>query len=318
MVPLVSIIFGPTGRVGSAAALRAHELGAKVVLALRDTTKAIPGLSQEKEQAGTYERVQADVNDTESVIDAVQKTGAKHAFIYHVHGSRDHMRSAVEALKVAGIEFLVFLSSAVVQGDIRKIEKTSIIPYAHAQVEIAIDETFGPNGYVSLRPGYFATNTSWWIGMVRKGIVRVPYPDGTWDWISPEDIGKAAGTVLVQGIAATESAEDRNVIFLAGPKLLSTREAVAICAKVLGREVEVIEVGEEEGAAEYVKCGAPAWAAADVVWRTGNRFRGNLTNEDAMYTPGGHDGPAANLAKHAGKATQLEVWAAQNKTFLNG
>lgn len=47
-----SIVFGPTGHVGSAAARTAQQGGAKVVLALRDTLRPIPGLTLEQEGRG--------------------------------------------------------------------------------------------------------------------------------------------------------------------------------------------------------------------------------------------------------------------------
>jgi hypothetical protein len=66
------------------------------------------------------------------------------------------MRSSIEALKLAGIEFVIFLSSVAVQGDIRTIPASKIIPWAHAQVEINLEEVFGPTGFVVARPAFFA------------------------------------------------------------------------------------------------------------------------------------------------------------------
>jgi NAD(P)-dependent dehydrogenase (short-subunit alcohol dehydrogenase family) len=106
-----TIVFGPTGYVGSATAHTAHDRGAEVVLAMRDPSKPIRGLLSPELPAG-FKKIQADLADPSSVHTVVTTTGAKHAFIYLVFGSPDSMRSTIEALKSGGIDFVVFLSSA--------------------------------------------------------------------------------------------------------------------------------------------------------------------------------------------------------------
>ena len=98
-----TIIFGPTGHVGSATARAAQQHGAKVFLAMRNPEKRIPHLSVEQEQAAGFERIQADLTKPDTIRAAVTKTGAKHAFIYTVFSTADNMRSSIEALKSAGI-----------------------------------------------------------------------------------------------------------------------------------------------------------------------------------------------------------------------
>ena len=51
------IVFGPTGQVGSVAALTASTLGTTVWLAMRNTSKPIPSLSQLAEKEGRFQRV---------------------------------------------------------------------------------------------------------------------------------------------------------------------------------------------------------------------------------------------------------------------
>ena len=96
-----SIIFGPTGAVGSAAARTASQLGAPVVLAMRDTSKSIPGISPSTLASSQFQRVYADLTKPESVFNAVRTTQAARAFIYVAHGS--DMRSTITALKDAGV-----------------------------------------------------------------------------------------------------------------------------------------------------------------------------------------------------------------------
>ncbi|KAJ5219050.1 uncharacterized protein N7498_001149 [Penicillium cinerascens] len=314
MASINAIIFGPTGHVGSAAARTAQQLGAKVALALRDPQKPIPGLTLEQEKAGGFERVQADLTKPETIEAAVRTSGAKRAFIYLAQGSADHMKQTIETLKASGIELVIFLSSMAVQGDIRKIQPKDFIPYAHAQVEISLDEVFGSDGYIALRPAYFATNVQWWTGMVRDGEVKIAYPDTQFDWISPEDIGKVAGMLLVKGIQASEGAEERNAIPLCGPKLVSQRDAVGIFGKVLGKDIKVTELDEKEGVKNMVNNGVPEFVAQTLVKNMGAKVRG----EDGPDPFQGetYKKAAANLQKYAGRASSLEEWTEANKDIF--
>lgn len=101
------IIYGPTGNVGSATAIAAHELGAKVFLAGRDISKPIPGLTDEQ---AAPTRVKADLTDPASVTQSVKSSGATRAFVYLVPPGPsqvpDHMLSTFQALKDGGIEFV--------------------------------------------------------------------------------------------------------------------------------------------------------------------------------------------------------------------
>ena len=127
MTTIKTIVFGPTGNVGFATARTAQRHGAKVFLAMRDLRKPIPGLSVEQEPEGGFERVQADLTKPETITMAVNQTGAKHAFIYVTFGTSDNMRSSIMALKAAGIEFTVFLSSDGIQSDIRSVAPSDFI-----------------------------------------------------------------------------------------------------------------------------------------------------------------------------------------------
>ncbi|KAJ5364548.1 uncharacterized protein N7496_010261 [Penicillium cataractarum] len=303
-----TIVFGPTGHVGSAAAITAAELGAKVVLALRDTQKPIPGITADQEKSGSFERVHADLTKPDTIEAAVRTTGAKHAFIYLTYGSPDHMRGTIEALKASGIEFVVFLSSFGVHGDLRSIEQSNTVAYIHGQVEINLEEVFGADGYVAVRPAFFNTNAKWWAGMIREGEVKIAYPDSTFDWISPGDIGRIAGKLLVQGIQATSGAEDRNFIPLCGPKLVSQGDAMGIFGRAIGKDVKVTEVDEEEGTKILIENGLPEFVAGPLVKSLAPASGGSRQYDVGRYTEG-----SLNLKKYAGQVTSLEEWAVANK-----
>jgi uncharacterized protein YbjT (DUF2867 family) len=172
--------------------------------------------------------------------DAVTKTGAKHAFMYIVFGTPDNMRSGIEALKEAGIEFVVFLSSEGIQGDVKNVGTSDFIAYSHAQVEINLSEVFGTEGYVAVRPGWFASNSVRWNPMFKDGKVKIFCPEAKWDWISPTDIGRVCGTITARGWQAA----GKNIVHLNGPQLMSQRDAVAVIGRALGKEVKVLEIDE--------------------------------------------------------------------------
>ncbi|KAH6619097.1 hypothetical protein B0J18DRAFT_433240 [Chaetomium sp. MPI-SDFR-AT-0129] len=251
------IVFGATGDVGSKAALTARQLGAEVVLALRDPSKAVPGLSAAQEQAGGFERVQADLTQPETLRAAVEQTGARAVFIYVALASPDHQRSSLEALKAAGVDWVVLLSSLSVQGDPRAIgADAAFIPFAHASVEVALQDVFGLDHYAAVRPGWFATNLyNYKPAIAASDAPLIISPLGLWDFIAAEDMGRVAGHLLVQGRAALT--EGKNEIFIAGPQLTTLGEAITAIGKVLGRNIKAQNIEDDEDAFKLVSDAHP-------------------------------------------------------------
>ena len=131
------IVFGATGEVGSAAARMAASLGAQLTLAMRDPTKKLPPSLIESEKAhGPFTKVKADLTDPESIAEAVKSSKSTRAFIYLAHQSKDFMRSAIEALKSAGTEFAVFLSSRDVPKEPSNTNPDDVLAFVHGQVEV--------------------------------------------------------------------------------------------------------------------------------------------------------------------------------------
>jgi len=303
------IVFGPTGAVGSAVARTAEELGAKVVLAMRDTEKPIPHLDAEKEEQGSFERVHADLTKPDTVRDAVNTTRAKYAFIYCAHGMPDNMKSTIEALKSAGIDLVVFLSSFTIQGDLKAIQPSELIPYIHAQVEINLGEIFGADGFVAVRPGSFASNTRQYKAGLEKGEVKIYRPDAKVDCIVPEDIGRVCGTVLSKG-----PQDEQRAIYLYGPELLSQTDSVRILAKALGKNPKIESVDEQYAYKMFVEeQGVPVPLAKYMISRAGRTAAGH--NEVFGYPVS--EEHLSNVQKYSGmKATTFEEWVEQNKQMF--
>ena len=303
------IVFGPTGAVGSAAARTAEELGANVVLAMRDTEKPIPGLDAEKEKQGSFERVHADLTKPDTVRDAVNTTRAKYAFIYFAHGTPDNMKSTIEALKSAGIYLVVFLSSFTIQGDLKAIQPSEIIPYVHAQVEINLGEIFGADGFVAVRPGSFASNVRQYKAGLAKGEVKIYGPDAKVDYIVPEDIGRVCGAILSKG-----PQDEQRAIYLYGPELVSQADSVRILAKALGKDPKIESADEQYAYKMFVEeRGVAVPVAKYMISRTGR----TATGPNQVFGYPVSEEQLSNVQKYSGrKATRFEEWVEQNKQMF--
>jgi len=310
----IAIIFGPTGHVGSAVALSAHSFGAtRVILAMRDPSKPIPGLSPTLEASPTrpFQRITADLSVPSTLTTAVKSTSATHAFIYHIFGSPDHMHSALTALKSAGITHVVFLSTGGLRGDLTLTPPDNPIFWAHAQVELNLLAVFGKENFTPVRPGFFATNAFLWKAQVPTGKLRIFAPDMTLDWITPGDIGRVTASVLLQG----RKAGDEEAVGIYGPEKISFRDGLgAIVKAVTGREAEIEEVGVEGGVKLYVEGGTPEMLARVLVESFAKLKV--LQQEGGDWLPVGEEWEEAGkvVERYTGRpATKLSEWIEEAK-----
>lgn len=285
------IIFGASGHVGSAAALGAREAGSRVYLAMRNPEKPIPSIDD------SFERIQADLTKPETVREAVKSTGAKNAFIYLIFQAPDGMKASIEALKSAGVEHVVFLSSASVMGDVKLIQNDNPIAFIHAQVESNLEDIFG-NNFVAVRPTYFATNTLGWKNMIQEGVIGMVYPEAKFDYISPGDIGRVCGKLI------TGSSE--RFVRLSGPELISQETAIKSIGNAIGKDLKLLTLNEEE-ALEYWKSKG---LSQDFAKRLIEIKR--MANEGILYNET-YEEDAKNVEKYLGKSTSFSEWATENK-----
>ncbi|KAJ5362019.1 hypothetical protein N7541_002863 [Penicillium brevicompactum] len=287
------IIFGATGDVGSAAALQAHQEGANVTLAVRDTAKPIPKLS-----SYTFNKIAADLTKPETVEAAVRKSGATVAFIYVVGDGK--MRDSLRALRDGGIENVVFLSSFTVVGDIRATPSSDFIAFRHAQVEIELEEVFGQENFVAIRPAYFSSNSLASKQGILEGKVELPNPDAEFDFISPDDVGRVSGKILAHG-------DQEHVVGIVGRERLALKDAMSVIGSVLGKSIKVVRIGEEDALKQMCDIGIPppvaAWMVHDAVHDAGKSLRA------AEYPKS-----LGNVLKYTGNAAlSLEQWVRENR-----
>ncbi|RYP27841.1 hypothetical protein DL767_007489 [Monosporascus sp. MG133] len=309
------LVFGVTGEVGSAVALEAHARGARVTLALRDVSKPNEWISPEQERAAGLQRITADLTDPAAVTRAVHQTGAQAAFIYAVRSS-DMMRGAITALRDAGIQYVVFLSTSQVKNagatkdDIRSIERDHFIPWQHAQVEIGLEELGLP--HTALRVGFFASNPMriYLDRSVEPKQVHLLAPEVPHDPIDPADIGRVAGAVLVNprlyasGYPATNGSTPlKDVVYLSGPALLSQSEQWDIINRELAAagkpQVTVIHITVEQ----YLK----NLAALNVPDMVAKSLAKSMVETRALYAAEDYEKQMGNVELLTGrKATSFE------------
>ncbi|GAB7334154.1 hypothetical protein MBLNU13_g06224t1 [Cladosporium sp. NU13] len=303
------IVFGPTGNIGSVAAQTASKKGANVYLAMRDPKKAIPGLTKEAEQSGKYERLQADMNDAASVRSAVEKTGAEAAFLYLVFGSPDNMLATFQALKDGGIKHVVFLSSLTVpKENLESVQPDNLISYSHSQAELSLRKVFPKEQLVAIRPGSFATNALHHKTGIIEGKVKLTKYDFYADMITNDDMGEVSGTVLVEG-----QRDGEDYVYLFGPEVLVEEKTFQILSKVLGKDIEIVRVDDEEGLQELVREGLPEPVAKFLV-----KAMKDLSGNDGLAMAGApHKEGVDNVEKYTGHpAVGFEEWAGRNKNMF--
>ena len=218
----------------------------------------------------------------------------------------DNMKSTIEALKSAGIELVVFLSSFTVRGDLRAIEPSDIIPYVHAQVELNLEEIFGADGFVAVRPGSFASNNLPYKEAIEKGEVKLWVPDAKLDNIVPEDIGRVCGTVLAKG-----SQDDQRVVYLYGPTLSTQSDTIKTLAEALGKDPKIEKADEQEAYKMFTEERGMPPHLANYMIRQARKAAPEGSEYHVFGTPIEEE-HMSNVQKYTGqRATSLEEWAQQ-------
>ncbi|KAI9146781.1 Nitrogen metabolite regulation-like protein bik4 [Paramyrothecium foliicola] len=303
--PINVLVFGATGTVGVATVLAAQENGANVYLAVRNLNRPLPNMSLEEERKQGFVRVKADLLKPDTLEAAAKKTKATRAFIYLAPGSSDHMKASLEALKLGGVEFVVFLSSASVQGDPRNVRSDWALAHPHAQVEVSVEEVFGKEGNIAVRPAFFATNSLWWKDTILDGYVRLGFPDLKQDWISPQDIGRVSGKILVDKPATLDGADAEFwAIRLYGPSYMSLQDGLKTIGRALGKDLEITPISDEEFFKFLTGFMPKTWA----------KYLINAFREGTSSSSGPQIEASGNIEKYSGRQpTKLKQWVEEKK-----
>lgn len=196
------------------------------------------------------EVVFGDADEPDSISAAAKDVDA--AFM--MTAGRD--TGALRAIADAGVQRVAYLSALTVQ-----TRPGFLIGASHEVAERELRRLV-PEPIV-LRPGQFASNTFWWRGMVPAGVIHAPFPDVATPMIDPYDIAAVAREVLLDRDGRHAGA----TYALTGPELITTRQRVETLARVLGRDLQLVEIDRATARAQMRLPDALADAALDL---TGN------------------------------------------------
>lgn len=300
------IIFGASGAVARSAAFEAQKRGAIVHLAMRDTNKAIPGLTPEMEQQRGFKRVRADLSDPKSVQDAVSQSEATVAFTYIVHAAQDGLRATFDAMKKTGISHVVLLSSYTLYRHPNAkaaMHSSDFIPAAHGKVEVSLAES--GLAHTIVRPMYFNSNLKHEAEGFKKGELTLLRLEAVSDYIAPEDVGSVCGAKLVDHPSESE------IVPLCGPDLLSQKEAWEIVAQATGRDLTITEISEDEFISKKERA-----VPSIVAHALAEYFLGD---DKARYPAERYKEASANIKRYTGRdPIRLSAWIKAHKKELFG
>lgn len=229
------LVTGATGTVGGQLvgllAGRGHEVRALV----RDPARA--------DLPAAIEVVRGDLTDPDDVRRALD--GVNRAFLNM--GDDNGAQFAAVAAAV-GLGHVVLLSSfsavhPLPSGD------ANIVAGRHRSGEQALTDAGVPSTF--LRAAGFDYNILMWAGGAADGVIRNPYPDVELPIVDPADIAASAAAVLLADTPPT------GAYSITGPEKVSVREQVQILSQVLGRDLRVELISEDEAKRDYFPAGTP-------------------------------------------------------------
>jgi NAD(P)H dehydrogenase (quinone) len=224
------LVTGATGKLGSKVveSLLKSIPASQLAVSVRNPEKA-EGL-----RARGVEVRQGDFDRPQSLDHAF--TGIDRLLIISADGdneTRIHQHTnAVQAAKRAGVKFIAYTSLA------NATESKNLMAPPHVATEAAISKTGIP--YSFLRNNWYLENE---IGSIEGALVGAPWVtsagEGKVGWALQQDYADAAAAVLVG------NGHENTVYELSGP-LLTQEELTSALGNVLGKEIPVQQVSDEE------------------------------------------------------------------------
>lgn len=221
------VITGVTGHTGKVAAETLLAKGEKVRVVVRSADKGAPWAARGADVAV------GDLNDAAAMTAAF--AGARGAYVLlppdmavvDYEGSRRAMIGAIaQAARAAKLPHVVLLSSV----GAHLPSGTGPIAALH----VAERELAAVTALTAVRAAYFIENFGAVLPAARDGVLPSFLPaDLAFDAVATVDIGRTAAQALLDGPGGTR------VIELAGPARITTNEAAATLARLLGRDVQV-------------------------------------------------------------------------------
>jgi len=270
------LVTGATGKVANLLIPNLTKLGADVRALVRDEK------AQGLKDAGV-EIVAGDL-DKPDTLDAAFR-GVDKVFLITPPNPNQVIQAenGIEAAKRGGNPFLVRLSSGATR------DTPGALPLIAAQ-HAEIDKTVKASGlpYNLLQPHFFMQNTMMTAPTVASGcpgcehgIVYIPFNDGKIGMIDARDIADVAVKVL------TEDGHEGKSYNLTGPASISFGDVAASLSKVLGKQVDYVNVPLEAAREGMIGMGMSEWFADAMVevFQTLRRY-GDFTTPDVENVTG--------------------------------
>lgn len=235
--------------------------------------------------------VYGDFDRPETLTDALRDVDTM--FLLHggqVAGDVDEVATVAAD---AGVRRVVYLSSLAAG-----TRPDSVISRAQGPAERMLFDRFAE--VTVLRPGQFASNTLWWLDMIKGGTVYAPFGDVATPLIDPYDIAAVAKVALTTPTAAGHAGQ---IYTLTGPELLTPRRRVEIIAEELQREIGFVDLPADRARAEMVRTMPAEYADAtlDLIGRPTEDERAVLpTVQQVLGRP----------------ARDFATWAADNRSVF--
>jgi uncharacterized protein YbjT (DUF2867 family) len=221
------LVTGATGNVGRELVRVLAEDGEEVMaLIRRDEDRA-------RLPAGVN-RLVGDLNRPETIAPAL--SGVRGA---HLLAGYEGLGELLAAMRDAGVERVTLQSSSSVPAG----DMTNAVARYHILSEQAIRDS--GLAWTFIQPNSFMTNTLRWLPQMRAGdTIRLPFADVPIATIDPADIAEVAAAAL------TTDRHEGRAYRVSGPESLLPAEQVAILGRVLGRDLRLEPMSNDEARAE--------------------------------------------------------------------
>jgi uncharacterized protein YbjT (DUF2867 family) len=261
-------------------------VGGQIVRILADAGDDVGGLVREGRQSVLPPGVRpvvGDLNRPETFSGALGRVDA--AFLLSGY---EHQEQTLQALRDAGAERIVLLSSSSVPGG----ELDNAVTRYHTESEAAVEAS--GLAWTHLRPSSFMTNTLQLAAQLAAGdLVREPFADVPIAVIDPFDVGSVAARAL------RSSDYEGRALRLTGPEALRPADRVRVLGTILGRELRFEPKSNDEARAEMEAAMPPEYVDAFF------RFFVDGTLDESIVLP--------TVAEVTGRpARTFEQWATDN------
>ncbi|KAI9257188.1 hypothetical protein BDA99DRAFT_584907 [Phascolomyces articulosus] len=186
--------------------------------------------------------IQGDYTD----VDLFEKSISGHTRLFllvhnpELHDMAKYNTALAERAYAAGVKQIVMISGLWAAFPYR----SSFIGNAAYEAETAIAAIPNRGMFVTLRPSIFMTNHLWIeIHTIKNAntIFGTIDPDAKEPWISTNDIGEVAATILQDPIL-----KHRNAVYEMIGDVKSPKERASILSKVLGKEITYTQIADQE------------------------------------------------------------------------